>query len=161
MNRTQFLVTLALAAAGLASPSVAEITIVGVASVIDGDTIDIHGTRIRLAGVDAPESQQECVNADGHKWRCGQQAALALSHRIGRGVVSCVHQGRDRYGRIIAVCSLAGNDLNKWLVAEGWAVAYRRYSQDYVRDEEAAKAGKRGIWDSTFTMPWDWRASKR
>lgn len=101
------------------------------------------------------------MNADGHKWRCGQQAALALSQRIGHGVVSCVPQGRDRYGRTIAVCSLAGNDLNKWLVAEGWAVAYRRYSQDYVRDEEAAKTGKRGIWTSTFTMPWDWRASKR
>jgi endonuclease YncB( thermonuclease family) len=146
---------------GFARTSTGQTPIVGVASVIDGDTIDIHGTRIRLHGIDAPESQQECAAPDGKAWRCGQQAALALSEEIGRGLVSCAPQGRDRYGRTIAVCSLGGADLNRWLVLAGWAVAYRHYSQDYVRDEEAAKAAKRGIWVGAFTMPWDWRAEKR
>jgi len=95
----------------------------GVASVIDGDTVEIRGTRIRLHGIDAPESRQLCTRPSGQSWRCGQQAALALSDRIGRRSVSCVARDTDRYGRIIAVCSQDGIDLNAWMVAEGWAVA--------------------------------------
>ncbi|MGD9882672.1 MAG: thermonuclease family protein [Reyranella sp.] len=121
----------------VASSAVAQDRIVGVASVIDGDTIEIHGTRIRLHGIDAPESRQECTRPDGATWRCGQQAALALSHHIGRAVVSCEPRNRDRYGRTVAVCSRGSEDLNRWMVANGWAVAFRRYSFDYVADEVA------------------------
>lgn len=133
----------------------------GVASVIDGDTVEIRGTRIRLHGIDAPESRQLCTRPSGQSWRCGQQAALALSDRIGRRSVSCVARDTDRYGRIIAVCSQDGIDLNAWMVAEGWAVAYRRYSLDYASAETEAQSTGRNIWSGTFVMPWDWRRGAR
>ena len=136
-------------------------TITGVASVTDGDSLEIRGIRIRLHGVDAPESRQLCTRPSGQAWRCGQQAALALSDRIGRRSVSCVARDTDRYGRTIAVCSLDGVDLNGWMAGEGWAVAYRRYSRDYVNDEADARRAGRNIWSGTFVMPWDWRRGVR
>lgn len=137
-----------------------EASIAGRTSVIDGDTLDIHGVRIRLHGIDAPESSQSCL-ADGTKWRCGQQAALALADKIGSSTVSCEERDVDRYGRVVAVCHTRGEDLNAWLVASGWALAYRRYSTDYVDEEEAAEAGRRGIWRGSFVAPWDWRRGGR
>jgi endonuclease YncB( thermonuclease family) len=134
--------------------------VTGVASVVDGDTIEIHSQRIRLHGIDAPESSQLC-ELDGRPWRCGQTAANALADHIGRRTVMCEPKDRDRYGRLVAVCSVAGENLSAWMVLEGWAVAYRRYSQDYVADEDAARRAKRGIWRSTFTLPWEWRAQRR
>ena len=139
-------------------PALAAEPLVGTASVIDGDTIEIHGQRIRLHGIDAPESRQECTRLDGTTWRCGQQAALTLSDRIGRSIVRCDPRDRDRYGRIIAICFKGTEDLNRWMVASGWAVAYRKYSLDYVADEDRAHLAKVGIWSGTFDMPWDWRA---
>ena len=133
----------------------------GVASVIDGDTVEIRGTRIRLHGIDAPESRQLCTRPPGQSWRCGQQAALALSDRIGRRSVICVARDTDRYGRTIAVCSQDGIDLNAWMVAEGWAVAYRQYSRDYVLADTEARSAGRNIWSGTFVMPWDWRRGAR
>ena len=98
--------------------------IAGRASIIDGDTLEIHGTRIRLHGIDAPESGQSCF--EGRKqYRCGQRAALALANKIGRGTVSCTPKDRDRYGRVVAVCYSRGEDLNAWMVSQGWALAYR------------------------------------
>ena len=131
------------------------------APVIDGDTIEIHGLRIRLHGIDAPESRQECTRPDGTFWRCGQQAALALSDHIGRAVVRCEPRDRDRYGCTVAVCSLGSQNLNRWMVANGWAVAFRRYSQDYVPDEDRARSARLGLWSSSFEMPWDWRLHKQ
>ena len=142
----------------LQTPALAQQAIVGVANVIDGDTIEIHGARIRFHGIDAPESRQECIRADGKSWRCGQQAAFALSDCIGRATVRCEPRDRDRYGRVVAVCFKDGEDLNRWLVRNGWAVAYRKYSTDYVADEERAKRAKLGIWSGSLEMPWDWRA---
>ena len=135
--------------------------IMGVATVIDGDTIEIHGQHIRLHGVDAPESAQECRRPDGSRWRCGQQAALALQDLISRRPVTCARQDTDRYGRIVAKCSVGGVDINAWLVTNGWAVAYRQYSSDYVGVETTARAGGLGIWSGEFAMPWDWRRDKR
>lgn len=135
----------------------AQQSIVGIASVIDGDTIEVHGVRIRMHGIDAPESRQECSRADGTSWRCGQQAALALSDRIGRATVRCEPRDRDRFGRVVAVCFKGTEDLDRWMVANGWAVAYRKYSVDYVVDEECAKRAKLGIWSGSFEMPWEWR----
>ena len=145
----------------LSLPALAAEPLVGTASVVDGDTIEIHGQRIRLHGIDAPESRQECSRSDGTSWRCGQQAALALSDRIGCSVVHCDARGRDRYGRIISVCLKDNEDLNRWMVANGWAVAYRKYALDYVADEERAHLAKAGIWSGTFEMPWDWRLQKQ
>lgn len=131
-------------------------TIEGQASVIDGDTIEIHGTRIRLYGIDAPESGQNCY-AGGKPIRCGQRAALALADKIANHMVTCEPKDRDIYGRVVAVCRTVGEDLNAWMVAEGQAVAYRHYSTDYVPQEQRAKASKRGIWNEEFVFPWDWR----
>lgn len=142
----------------LGLPALAAEPLMGTASVIDGDTIEIHGQRIRLHGIDAPESRQECSRPDGTSWRCGQQAALALSDRIGRSTVRCDPRDHDRYGRIIAICFKDNKDLNRWMVAHGWAVAYRKYSLDYVADEERAQRDKLGVWSGSFEMPWDWRA---
>lgn len=134
--------------------------LVGRASVIDGDTLEIHGERIRLEGIDAPESRQTC-NKHGELWRCGQQAALALSDWIGVRTVVCIGHGHDRYGRVLARCSVAGIDMQGWLVTNGHALAYRRYSMDYVPHEELAQSAGAGVWIGEFTAPWEWRRSQR
>jgi endonuclease YncB( thermonuclease family) len=131
--------------------------LVGVASVIDGDTIEIHGERIRLYGIDAPESCQTCEDASGRTWRCGQRAALALQDLIGRRTVSCQQHDIDRYGRIVAQCQQDGIDISEWLVGQGLALAYRKYSKTYVAAEETGFAARRGMWAGSFTAPWDWR----
>jgi endonuclease YncB( thermonuclease family) len=142
------------------TPVLAE-PLVGRPSVIDGDTLDIRGTRIRLHGVDAPESAQLCQDVKGTAYRCGQKAALALSDKIGATNVSCEQRDIDRYQRIVAVCSLRGEDLNGWLVHEGYALAYRQYGTDYISEEDEARKAKRGLWAGSFTPPWDWRRGKR
>lgn len=134
--------------------------IAGVATVIDGDTLEVRGERIRLHGIDAPESAQSC-EAGGKAWRCGQQASLALADRIGRLPVRCETFQRDRYKRIIAICRQGETNLNRWMVRNGWALAYRRYSTDYVAAENEARQTELGIWQGRFVPPWDWRRGKR
>lgn len=145
----------------LATPAAVALSLTGQASVIDGDTIEIHGQRIRLHGIDAPESSQLCKRPSGDTWRCGQQAALALSDQIGQGPVACRQVDTDHYGRSISICTSSDQDLNEWMVREGWAVAYRRYSEDYVVNEQQAKDAAMNIWSSDFVMPWDWRRGDR
>ena len=132
----------------------------GRASVTDGDSLEIAGQRIRLHGIDAPEWKQSC-QADGRQWLCGQAAARALKKRIGGRSVTCTPRDRDRYGRVVAACRAGGVDLNVWMVAQGWALAYRRYSTAYVDEEQAAKSAKRGVWRGQFIAPWEWRRGKR
>ena len=154
-------VSLVLACFALLLTPLSAAPLVGRASVIDGDTIDIRGARIRLHGVDAPESTQLCQDMSGTTYRCGQKSALALSDKIGTANVSCEEKDTDRYQRTVAVCSMKGEDLNAWLVREGYAMAYRQYGTDYISEEERARAAKRGLWAGTFTPPWDWRKGKR
>jgi endonuclease YncB( thermonuclease family) len=142
-----------------ATPARAE-QLLGQASVIDGDTIEIHGRRIRLSGIDAVESGQRC-RRDGKPWLCGKDSAFALADRIGRSTIGCQGTENDRYGRLVAVCFQAGEDLNRWMVEQGWAVAYRRYSMDYVAAEDAARRAGRGLWSGQFEMPWAWRRKTR
>jgi endonuclease YncB( thermonuclease family) len=118
--------------------------IAGQASMIDGDTLEIHGQRIRLHGIDAPESAQLC-NRDGKPWPCGRRAAFAFADRIGNLTVTCEAKDRDRYGRIVAICFAGGENLNTWMVRQGWALAYRRYSRDYIADEDTARQARAGI----------------
>ncbi|MBE0599884.1 MAG: thermonuclease family protein [Burkholderiaceae bacterium] len=134
--------------------------VAGVASVIDGDTLEIHGQRVRLFGIDAPESGQPCETAQGERWRCGRDAAIALADLIGRAPIQCDPQDIDRYGRVVAVCYQGNLDIGAEMVRAGWAVAYRRYSRAYVRDEDAARLAGRGLWAGVFHMPWDWRRSQ-
>ena len=137
-------------------PKVSAQTITGQASVVDGDTIEIHGTRIRLFGIDAPEGGQTCT-VQGKATPCGRRAAFALAGKIGRQVVECRPKDEDRYGRVVAVCSVGGEDVNAWMVAQGWALAYRYYSHDYVGQERSASKAKLGLWQGEFERPWDWR----
>jgi endonuclease YncB( thermonuclease family) len=144
---------LALVVISLSWPLQGATVLSGRASVIDGDTIEIHGQRIRFFGIHAPESHQTC-EADQQTYRCGQQAALALADRIGQQTVSCEKHDVDRYGRVVAVCRAGGKDLNAWMVSQGWALAYRHYSTAYVGEEDAAHAAHLGIWRGPFTAPW-------
>lgn len=137
------------------TPETASLT--GRARVIDGDTIALGGRRVRLHGIDAPESGQTCRDADGQTYACGRRATAALRRAIGGQSVSCDGQGRDRYGRVVAVCYAGGEDLGAALVRQGWAVAYTRYGLDYLLTETGARAAGRGMWSGTFTSPEDWR----
>ena len=130
----------------------------GIARVLDGDTIEIGTQRIRLWGVDAPEGRQSCL-AGSRRWPCGRRATAALASRIDGRSVTC--EERDRDGRIVAVCRHGGRDVNAWLVREGWALAYRRYSRAYVGEESAAKVARRGLWRGEFVQPWNWRRGER
>src|SRR5918993_2924814 len=124
----------------------AEEVLAGRATVIDGDTIEIRGERVRLFGVDAPESGQHCTDSEGKSYRCGQKAALALDSRIGNGIVTCQVQDTDRYGRKVAVCRVFGEDLAAGMVGLGWALAYRAFSVRYVPAEQLAQQRKAGLW---------------
>ncbi|MDY6981812.1 MAG: thermonuclease family protein [Pseudomonadota bacterium] len=135
------------------SPALAQPRISGTATVRDGDTLDMDGLRIRLFGVDAPEYAQSCTRPDGASWPCGTAALDALANRIGKRRIECEQRDVDVYRRSVAVCRLDGEDLNAWLVAEGWAVAYREFSEDYVDEEESARARRLNIWNGSVQMP--------
>ena len=149
--------------AGLTVPDAHADTLAGRASVIDGDTLEIHGERIRLLDIDAPESRQTCGDP---AWRCGQKAALVLAEFIQQKNVWCETAKRDRYRRWLARCQTDGPDLGDvdlsvWLTEQGWAVPYRDCLCYDVRAASAeAQAAKRGIWSGEFEMPWDFRKKR-
>lgn len=130
----------------------------GRATVIDGDTLEIRDQRIRLWGVDAPEGRQTCTRG-GQSYRCGQEAANALDGWISGRTVRCEAVGRpDRYRRIVARCQVAGQDMGGWMVRQGWALDFPRYSRGtYAGDQASAQAGHRGVWAGEFQEPWEWR----
>ena len=129
----------------------------GIPKITDGDTIKILDKRIRFHGIDTPEKKQFCVK-NFKKYRCGQEATNALKKKIDGKLIICKVQGKlDRYKRYIGVCFLGEVDLNKWMVRNGYAIAYRRYSNDYVEDENYAKKNKLGLWNGSFIQPEKWR----
>jgi endonuclease YncB( thermonuclease family) len=135
-------------------PALADIT--GHPRIVDGDTIWIGSTKIRFHGIDAPESKQTCT-ADGNEWPCGKEATTALIEATGDRPVNCLGDNFDRYKRLIAVCYIGNTNLNASMVRNGWAMAYRKYSTDYVDEETIAKESKAGMWRGKFMPPWEWR----
>ena len=131
--------------------------LVGLARVVDGDSIEIAGARVRLEGIDAPELNQSCKDSRGQPWSCGRTAAQELRSHIAGRELRCEPSGRDRFDRMLAICVLPDrSDVNAWLVRQGWALASGR-AADYRSEQHAAQAAKRGIWAGTFVPPWEWR----
>ncbi|WP_245292392.1 thermonuclease family protein [Rhizobium sp. 9140] len=128
-------------------------TVIGQPRVVDGDTLAIGRDRIRLIGIDAPESEQTCER-DGRDWNCGQEARRHLARLIGKTAVACEGRADDRYGRRLAICAAGGEDLNARMVEDGFAVAFG----DYEVEEADARARRAGLWAGTFDRPRDWRA---
>lgn len=124
----------------------------GVPYVIDGDTIVLNGTKIRLEGIDAPEIRQTCV-ALGKPYQCGAEARANLRNLIGKATLTCEGSRSDKYGRFLGVCTALATNINSQMVADGWAVSYG----SYLSDEMAAKSAKLGIWRGTFERPQEWR----
>lgn len=139
----------------VAAPS-SVLAVEGHARIIDGDTLEIESMRVRLAGIDAPEQRQVCWRPEG-AWPCGRVARGVLEAMIAGRDVNCTPSGRDRYRRFIAVCRVGSLDLNRAMVAGGWALAYRSISRTYVDAENGAREGARGMWGSVFLPPWAWR----
>ena len=134
--------------------------LIGTAQVTDGDTVVIEGVRIRLHGIDAPESDQHCAQADGGSWACGLEATRLMRHLTLNRVVTCNPRGLDKYGRVLAVCFAADIDINAEMVRQGLAWAFVRYSADYVAIEQEARDAKRGVFQAETQTPWDLRAAR-
>lgn len=132
----------------------------GIARAKDGDSLDVGSRDVRLFGVDAPEFDQACKRA-GTNWQCGTEAAQRLAALVTGREVRCVSSGEDQYGRTLATCTVGQVDVNRTMVASGFAVAFRRYSSDYVSAEESAKVNRRGLWSGEFQMPQAFRAAEQ
>jgi endonuclease YncB( thermonuclease family) len=128
--------------------------VTGPAEPIDGDSLRVGGVEIRLKGIDAPELFQICA-VSGRDTPCGREARAHLRRFTVSGLLSCVGEGRDRYGRMLAVCRVRGIDINAAMVRDGHAVAFGAYQAE----EADARAAYRGLWAGTFERPRDWRAS--
>jgi endonuclease YncB( thermonuclease family) len=136
----------------------------GRATVIDGDTIEIAGQRIRFNGIDAPESSQYCEDAEGFEYPCGRVAAQALDEFLAASrPARCEFVSWDQYGRFVGDCARAdGDSVQAWLVENGHALDWPRYSGGaYAQQQAAAQHARRGIWAGTFQAPWEWRAAQR
>lgn len=136
--------------------------IVGLATVLDGDTIDIAGQRIRLWGVDAFEAAQRCDGPSGPGTiACGAMATRFLTEQVSGVEVACAWRDVDRYQRTVAQCRVGDRDIGAALVRAGWAMAYTRYTLDYSPDERVARAGATGAWAGNFVLPWEYRSGER
>ena len=135
-------------------------TIIGKPKIIDGDTIHINKNKIRLHGIDAPEKNQNCTFKQ-EEWLCGKQSTIELKKLINNQIVKCTTTDIDIYNRYIAVCFVDNNNLNQLMVKNGWAVAYRYYSTDYIIEEKYARENKLGIWKGEFQKPYLYRKKNK
>ena len=140
----------------------------GIPKIIDGDTVHINNFKFRLEGIDAPEMRQQCKKeslkisstigfAFYKDYSCGKVSKAKLKAKINGSKIKCISSSKDKYKRFLANCYKDKINLNKWMVRNGFAVAYKRYSKDYLRDEEFAKENKLGVWEGPFIMPEKWR----
>ena len=127
--------------------------VTGLARVSDGDSFRLGEQKIRLLGMDAPELRQTCLDRNGESWQCGEAARNRMSQLLAQGTVHCEPRGTDRYGRILAHCTIAERDLGAMMVGEGLAIA----SGEYGREEAAARKAKLGVWQGGFDTPQNWR----
>ena len=127
-------------------------------TVVDGDTIKIGDVKIRFSGIDAPEINQICVASEG-KVACGKISRDILITKVTNNKISCTDEGKDFYGRVLGECFVNGESLSRYLVREGFAFAYRKYSDKFISDEEYAKSNRLGMWSMKFQYPWDYRKS--
>jgi endonuclease YncB( thermonuclease family) len=148
-------VVTALAAANKLTPPIE-----GKAQVLDGDTIQIGTTRIRLYGIDAFEAEQRCTNSEEESYTCGGEATRTLSELVADEEVSCVSKGKDAFSRVLAVCRATSVDLSAAMARSGHALAYTKYSLDYVSDERVAKRELAGAWSGSFELPWEFRVAR-
>jgi endonuclease YncB( thermonuclease family) len=133
-----------------------------VTAVSDGDTIRSDRLRIRLFGIDAPERKQQCKKSDGSTWACGKAATAALRDFISAAPeLRCDLTDVDRYGRLIMRCFAGDADIGAAMVRAGYALAYRKYANDYIADEEVARNTRAGLWAGDFQLPWEWRQSQQ
>tara|TARA_B100000674_G_C37532593_1_gene774567 strand:+ start:96 stop:587 length:492 start_codon:yes stop_codon:yes gene_type:complete len=142
--------------------------IIGIPKIVDGDTIHINEYKIRLEGIDAPERRQKCkkekfkissiIGFTFYKdYNCGEVSRENLKKKVDRSKIKCISSSKDRYKRYLAVCFKEKINLNRWMVRNGHAVAYRRYSKEYILDEDFAKENKLGLWQGKFLYPEKWR----
>ena len=124
--------------------------------IIDGDTINLKNEKIRFMGIDTPELKQTC-NKNNEIIYCGIEARKLLIDKIGKNKVHCVREGKDQYKRTLAECFINDLSLSRFLVREGYAFAYRKYSKKFINDENYAKKNNIGMWSMEFEYPWDWR----
>ena len=124
--------------------------------IIDGDTIHLNNEKIRFTGIDTPEIKQTC-NKNNEIIYCGIEARQLLIDKIGKDKVICVREGKDQYKRTLAECFVKDLSLSRYLVREGYAFAYRKYSKKFINDEDFAKKNNMGMWSMNFEYPWDWR----
>jgi len=148
---------LAAALAIFLFPATAAADISGKASAIDGDTIEIRGTRIVLHGIDAPEIDQICQAKRGLTYKCGVVSREALSSLLSGRTVTCKGNAHDGEGRLVAKCFIEWLDIGAQMVLIGRALADRSQGADYVRMENVAKSLREGMWRGTFLPPWEWR----
>ena len=143
-----------------ASPCMAAGMLTGSATVIDGDTLDVAGERVRLEGIDAPETSQTCGRAWLGTWDCGRAAKRALAKEVAGQTVECAIQGHDKYGRLLGLCSVQGHDINGEMVRSGLAWAFVKYSNSYVDAEAEARTAKAGIWQGEAEPAWVFREKR-
>ena len=124
--------------------------------VVDGDTIHLNGEKIRFTGIDTPELKQTCLKV-GIQNPCGVTAKQILIGKIGNSKVECISEGKDQYKRILAECFVNNESLSSYLVRSGYAFAYRKYSKNFIPDEDYARINKLGMWSMEFDYPWDYR----
>ncbi len=142
------------------SPPTSVSPVVGAAQVVDGDTFDVAGQRIRLEGIDAPEATQACLDASARSWPCGRRATAELRRLTAGQPVTCHSRGQDKYQRLLAMCFVNGLNINEAMVRRGYAWAFVKYSTEFADLEAEARRASAGVWQGTAQAPWDYRRNE-
>lgn len=135
--------------------------LIGIPRILDGDTVEISGVKIRLEGIDAPEMSQFCFDDKSQPRECGKGVHYQLVKKSAGRPWTCRVSGQDVFRRSLASCQIEGEDIQRWMVRSGFALSFRRYSHTYDADEAAAREARAGLWSGAFIAPWDWRSRNK